>query len=74
MEHDIAVRKLMDYKQKLEEREAENQRITGKRKHCLKPTNPVWTKHNRGVGSPSRQVIRTIHKSTGRSEHTERTA
>lgn len=35
MEHDIAVRKLLDYKQKLEEREAENQKIRARREALL---------------------------------------
>lgn len=35
MEHDSAVRKLMDYKQKLEEREVENQKIRAKRDALL---------------------------------------
>lgn len=35
MEHDSAIRKLMDYKQKLEERETENQRIRARREALL---------------------------------------
>ena len=39
MEHDNAVRKLMEYKRKLEARESENQKISARRDALLEQAN-----------------------------------